>query len=182
MCVCVLCVYVSLCILWVLCVYLYYLCISVLSLPPPPNPHGEALFLSPYERPGLGFAPRRRCHSQKSPPRAQLCTQHASSPSCVFCVCPNKTPPSLNTQQPPPNPFNTSPLLSKKMRFAANRAMASRLYSVACVFGLFAGLASAASLTGPRLLVVLEDADERAGYSQFFGDLEGTWSGNCSCN
>ena len=35
-------------------------------------------------------------------------------------------------------------------------------------------LVTAESLTGPRLLVVLEDADLKASYSQFFGDLEGT--------
>ncbi|KAL0640515.1 oligosaccharyl transferase glycoprotein complex, beta subunit [Maublancomyces gigas] len=58
------------------------------------------------------------------------------------------------------------------MRFATNRAMTSRLYTIACAFGLFASLASAASLTGPRLLVVLEGQDEKANYSQFFGDLE----------
>lgn len=57
--------------------------------------------------------------------------------------------------------------------------MTSRLYTIACAFGLFASLASAASLTGPRLLVVLEGQDEKANYSQFFGDLEGLWLCNC---
>lgn len=99
MCVCIMC-------LCVLCVYLYicisvclYVCMSVLYLAIP----REALLMN---APGLGFPPRRRCHSQESAPRAQLCTQHAAPPavSVSVCVCPNKTPQSLNTQQPPPSP------------------------------------------------------------------------------
>lgn len=50
--------------------------------------------------------------------------------------------------------------------------MASRLYSIYGAFSLFSSVAFAASLTGSRLLVVLEDTEQKASYSQFFGDLE----------
>lgn len=38
-----------------------------------------------------------------------------------------------------------------------------------------AAVAHAASSSGNRLLVVLEDVADKAGYSQFFGDLECTY-------
>lgn len=39
---------------------------------------------------------------------------------------------------------------------------------------LLAAVAQAVSSRGERLLVVLDDVAEKAGYSKFFGDLEGT--------
>lgn len=59
------------------------------------------------------------------------------------------------------------------MRFTPGATMASRLYSIYGAFSLFSSVAFAASLTGSRLLVVLEDTEQKASYSQFFGDLEG---------
>ncbi len=41
-----------------------------------------------------------------------------------------------------------------------------------CVFVL-AGVVSALSTSGNRLLVVLDDVADKEGYSQFLGDLEG---------
>lgn len=38
---------------------------------------------------------------------------------------------------------------------------------------LLAAVAQAVSSSGERLLVVLDDVAEKAGYSKFFGDLEG---------
>lgn len=38
---------------------------------------------------------------------------------------------------------------------------------------LFAAVAHAVSSSGDRLLVVLDDAAEKAAYSKFLGDLEG---------
>lgn len=38
---------------------------------------------------------------------------------------------------------------------------------------LFAAVARAVSSSGDRLLVVLDDAAEKAAYSKFLGDLEG---------
>lgn len=38
---------------------------------------------------------------------------------------------------------------------------------------LLAAVAQAVSSTGERLLVVLDDAAEKTGYSKFLGDLEG---------
>lgn len=48
------------------------------------------------------------------------------------------------------------------------------LLSVAAV--LLAAVANAASSSGDRLLVILEDVAEKAAYSKFFADLEGVWS------
>ena len=47
---------------------------------------------------------------------------------------------------------------------------------VSLLLAVLLSVASALSSAGSRLLVVLEDAGEKASYSQFFSDLEGRWS------
>jgi oligosaccharyltransferase complex subunit beta len=59
------------------------------------------------------------------------------------------------------------------MRLEPQRNMASRSALLLLFIGLFASLISAVSLTGQRVLVVLEEAGEKESYSQFLGDLEG---------
>ena len=49
---------------------------------------------------------------------------------------------------------------------------------ITCFFALLAAaLVSAVSQGGDRLLVILDDVAEKAGYSKFLGDLAGAWDG-----
>ena len=57
--------------------------------------------------------------------------------------------------------------------FTTQPDMFSRSIFLLFFVGLLVPLISASSLTGSRLLVILEDAEERASYSQFLGDLKG---------